>query len=532
MKKYLRLFVSVSFALLFTIVSCNSKKETELSVPTTEKPELTYSIITIDSLAIAKFYKKYPKLENYQSDAQKLYAKEKFKSLWYDKKGIVEFANTLLAKYKTIEEEGVKAKFPYEKELDFIFHSDSDSNSNLSQETTDLIISNLYLFYADKVFNGISEKAIKEIGWMLPRKQITYTSLLDSIVSNSKRNRKNDALLFSQYAKLRSFLKKYNTIEKKGGWGKIEVADDFKSFNPGDSANAIRQIRNRLFLTGELASDSKSAVYDTELKEGIITYRKRNGFKEGTTILPKHIAEMNVTVSERIKQIMVNMERCRWISPEWEKANEYIVVNIPSYNMYLSRGGKYVFGSPVVVGKEMNKTVIFSGKMSYIVFSPYWNVPPSIINKEIKPGIAKDPDYLAKHNMEWNNGQVRQKPGASNSLGLVKFIFPNSNNIYLHDTPSKGLFANESRAYSHGCIRVGKPRELAITILENDKAWTPKKIDSAMRSGKENTYVLKKKIPVYIGYFTAWVKDDGQIYFFKDIYERDERLANLIYQQN
>ena len=520
MKKYLLLLICAGFAM----TSC--KKEKELPIP--ETAETAFTVITIDSLAINSFYGKYPELKAYQIDAQKLYAKEHFKSIWYDKKGITEFANTLFAKYKTIDEEGVKAKFPYEKELNVIFNGDSDTK--LSQENTDLIISSLYLFYADKVFNGISGKAIKEIGWMLPRKEVTYTSLLDSIARNSKKNRKNDVLLFSQYAKLRSFLKKYSKIEKKGGWGKIEVTEGFKSFNPGDSANAIRQIRNRLFLTGELETDSKNAIYDAELEKGVRLYRIRNGFKEGTTILPKHIDAMNVPVGDRIKQIMVNMERCRWIDPEWEKAKEYIVVNIPSYNMYLSRGGKFVFGSPVVVGKELNKTVVFSGRMSYIVFSPYWNIPPSIIKKEIKPGIEKDPDYLEKHNMEWNNGQVRQKPGNSNSLGLVKFIFPNSNNIYLHDTPSKGLFANESRAYSHGCIRVGKPRELAIAILENDKAWTPKKIDAAMHGGKEYTYVLKNKIPVYIGYFTAWVKDDGQIYFFKDVYERDERLANLIYQ--
>jgi murein L,D-transpeptidase YcbB/YkuD len=192
------------------------------------------------------------------------------------------------------------------------------------------------------------------------------------------------------------------------------------------------------------------------------------------------------------------------------------------------RDGKIDFQSPVVVGTTMNKTVIFSGKMSYIVFSPYWNLPQSIIEKEVKPGIAKNRNYLANHNMEWNRGQVRQKPGVKNSLGLVKFMFPNSNNIYLHDTPSKSLFAKETRAFSHGCIRVGKPRDLALAILKNDKNWTPEKIDAAMHAGKENTYVLKNKIPVYIGYFTAWVDDKGEINFYDDVYQRDERLSNLI----
>ena len=130
--------------------------------------------------------------------------------------------------------------------------------------------------------------------------------------------------------------------------------------------------------------------------------------------------------------------------------------------------------------------------------------------------------------MEWNNGQVRQKPGKRNSLGLVKFMFPNSNNIYLHDTPSKSLFAREKRAFSHGCIRVGKPRDLAITILKDDSIWTPKKIDAAMNAGKESTCILKNKIPVYIGYFTAWVNDQGAINFYEDIYKRDENLFKLL----
>jgi murein L,D-transpeptidase YcbB/YkuD len=222
------------------------------------------------------------------------------------------------------------------------------------------------------------------------------------------------------------------------------------------------------------------------------------------------------------------MERCRWISPEIVNAKELIVVNIPSFKLNFFRDGKSVLESPVVVGKNLTKTVIFSGKMSYIAFSPYWNLPQSIINKEVKPGMAKNKNYLESHNMEWNNGQVRQMPGKRNSLGLVKFMFPNSNNIYLHDTPSKSLFARERRAFSHGCIRVGKPRDLAITILKDDNSWTPEKIDAAMNAGKESTCVLKTKIPVYIGYFTAWVNDQGEISFYEDIYKRDENLFKLL----
>ena len=146
----------------------------------------------------------------------------------------------------------------------------------------------------------------------------------------------------------------------------------------------------------------------------------------------------------------------------------------------------------VVVGKPMTKTVIFSGNMKYVVFSPYWNVPTSIINKEVKPGMARNKNYLASHNMEWNGGHVRQKPGPKNSLGLVKFLFPNSNNIYLHDTPSKSLFAEDKRAFSHGCIRVAQPKDLAIRVLRQYPEWTPEKIDAAMHAGKEQYVTLKQ----------------------------------------
>ena len=168
--------------------------------------------------------------------------------------------------------------------------------------------------------------------------------------------------------------------------------------------------------------------------------------------------------------------------------------------------------------------------MSYLAFSPYWNVPNSILKNEIQPAIAKNPNYLAEHNMEWHGERVRQKPGKNNSLGLVKFMFPNSNNIYLHDTPAKSLFAKEERALSHGCVRVEKARELAIAITKKDGNWTEQKVDAAMHKNSENTYQLKEKIPVYLTYFTAWADENGNVVFFDDIYKRDDRLAHMLYK--
>src|SRR5690606_34507668 len=205
-------------------------------------------------------------------------------------------------------------------------------------------------------------------------------------------------------------------------------------------------------------------------------FKQRHGLHPDSVISKDMIVQLQVPVADRIRQIMVNLERQRWI-PVDASTDELILVNIPEYRLHYFQGGKHVWQCDVVVGAVMNKTVVFSGNMQYVVFSPYWNIPQSIINKEIKPGMARNRNYLARHNMEWNGGKVRQKPGPKNSLGLVKFLFPNSNNIYLHDTPSKSLFSRQDRAFSHGCIRVSQPRELAIRVLAQDSTWTPEKID-------------------------------------------------------
>lgn len=514
--------------LLVIVVSCNSKgdkKEENLKKTEIVIPELK---LTIDSLAITGFYETYPKLKNFQDEVAALYAKKQSTQLWLDNKGVVEFGNTLYDKYKGLENEGLKANFPY-KEINSIF--ENNSINKLSKVNTDLMITNLYFYYAEKVYRGFDEKTSISLEWLLPRKKLNYQVLTDSLFEKSTISDDKKSKMFSQYYKLRDALHQYRNIEKNGGWKTIEVDEDYKGLKLGDSSAIISQIRERLFVTGDITKDNKSAVCDTVLMKAVKNYELRHGYAPKNTILLEHINDLNIPVSDRIKTIIANMERCRWIDPELEKGKKYIEVNIPEFRLYIVEDGKIAFISPVVVGRTMTKTVIFSGMMNNIVFSPYWNVPPSIIKSEIKPGMAKDKDYLAKKNLEWNNGAVRQLPGKNNSLGLVKFLFPNSSNIYLHDTPSKSLFERESRAFSHGCVRVAKPRELAIELLKDDPKWTPVRIDKAMHAGKESWYTLKKKVPVYIGYFTAWVDREGQLNFYKDIYQRDESLIKLLTEE-
>jgi murein L,D-transpeptidase YcbB/YkuD len=526
MKKLFSPIIIIVFTLLLTVVSC--KKKSEKDAAGNQENVNTSGAISFDSTQVETFFGKYPKLKKYQADVEKLYRKHQYHYVWFDKNGINEFANLLYNKINNLAEEGIQTVVPYKDKLDEIY-DDSEDNQKPNIDV-ELLNSALYFFYADKVYHGLDVQKTKELEWYLPRKKQSYVSYLDSLLIDPSLINKDEKGVLSQYYLLKDVLQKYRQIEKKGGWKAITI-DSVESYKPGDSAAAIAQIRQRLFITGDIATDSKSAVYDRALARGILKYKKRSGNTINKTILPEHIKDMNVTVAERIKTIMVNMERCRWISNDITKAKELIVINIPAYELTFFRNGKPVLRSKVVVGKAMNKTVVFSAPMKYIVFRPYWNVPTNILKKEILPAIEKNPNYLAEHDMEWKDDYVRQRPGPENSLGLVKFLFPNSNAIYLHDTPSKDLFNKEDRAFSHGCIRVAKPKELANMIMKDDKNWTPEKIEAAMNGGEEYWYTLKNKIPVYIGYFTAWVDDEGVIHFYEDVYNRDEQLAALLFNK-
>tara|TARA_R110000868_G_scaffold162453_2_gene393729 strand:+ start:2704 stop:4275 length:1572 start_codon:yes stop_codon:yes gene_type:complete len=521
MRKLFFPFALMVAVLLLTIVSCKKKEYKSIAVI---KDDLTSPF---DSTLVQTFFEKHPKLKEYQAEVLQLYRKHQYHYVWYDISGINEFGNLLHNKINTLEEEGIENSVPYKEELDLIYTN--PTNSKKPNIDTELLNSALYFYYTKTVYHGLDATKSTEMEWHLPRKKQSYVNYLDSLLTNPGLINKNEKGLIAQYFLLKKVLKKYREMEKKGGWKTISIDSTVTSYKVGDSAKVIAQIRQRLFISGDIDTDSKSAIYDTELSKAVLKYKKRMGSFASTVILQKHIKELNIPVAERIKTLTINMERCRWISNDIFKAKEFIAINIPSYQLSYFIDGKPALRLKAVVGKALNKTVIFSAPMKYIVFSPYWNVPKSILDKEILPGIEKNENYLVEHDMEWYNNSVRQKPGPKNSLGLIKFLFPNSNDIYLHDTPSKSLFNREDRAFSHGCIRIQNPNLLAETILRNYTKWDAEKIDSAMNSGVESWYTLKNKIPVYIGYFTAWVDEDNTVHFYEDVYKRDEALASLLF---
>jgi murein L,D-transpeptidase YcbB/YkuD len=484
-----------------------------------------------DSLEIGNFINQFPKLKKYEKNIGTFYSKREMAFAWFDKQGLIEHASNLTDRVRNLQYDGVNKELPYVHLLDSMMYEVS------MEKVPDSVVLNLelmltaqYFAFADVVWGGMDASVSRKVDWNLPRKKVSYVEFLDSILKTAPEQIKDlKRPVNRQYGLLRKFLQNYSELEAKGNW--FEIKNSNKALRPGDSSEIVLQVKQRLIELGDLKINNASPIYDEDLKAAVASFQQRHGLKDDGIIGKTTVAEMNVPYRDRIKQLLVNMERSRWVPVSLDR--DYLVVNIPEFKLHVNSGDKLLWSCNIVVGKPIHKTAIFSGELKYVVFSPYWNVPRSIVVNELLKDMRKDPNYLSKHNMEitgYRDGipEIRQKPGPSNSLGQVKFLFPNSYNMYLHDTPAKSLFNEPVRAFSHGCMRVQEPFKLAQFLLRNDSSWNNEKINAAMNAGKERTVKLSQRVPVFIVYFTAFVDRDGKINFRNDIYERDNRLAEMI----
>lgn len=329
----------------------------------------------------------------------------------------------------------------------------------------------------------------------------------------------------SDYVGLTRALYQYRTLASKGGWQPVPGG---KAVKPEGTDNPARiaALRSRLAAEGMIAPRDSSAapnpsLFDRGLAATLAQWQARHGLAVDSMLGPSTMAALNLPATYRMGQIAANLERMRWLPRSLGR--RYIFVNVPEFKLEAHDGGKKTLEMRVIVGKdyEDKATPVFSDSMEYVVFRPYWMVTPDIAAKEIFP---KGPAYLASENMETysEKGQtrIRQRPGPKNSLGLVKFIFPNDFNIYLHDTPNDDLFKKDVRAFSHGCIRLEKPAEFAQWVL----GWPADKVKEQMEGQDDHRVGLPKKIPVYITYFTTYMRN-GQVWFGNDLYDRDDALV-------
>jgi L,D-transpeptidase YcbB len=310
---------------------------------------------------------------------------------------------------------------------------------------------------------------------------------------------------------------------------------------PGDTHPHVALVRKRLDMPATQAPEA----YDDTLVAAIEQFQKRNGLHVDGLIGPATRRALNMSPADKIDTLRVNLERWRWLPNGL--GSRYVRVNVPEFKVRLVDDGETAFEERIVVGKPRHATPMFSDTMELVVFNPYWNVPFSIMKKEIVPVARRDPSYLTRRNINvvWRGGRtvdpyrvdwqevdlgkvrLRQSPGRGNALGEVKFLFPNKHAVYLHDTPSKHLFNRSRRAYSHGCMRVRNPRKFAEAIM-GVEGWSQQGIARTIASGRNRAIRLKQELPVHITYFTAAMSEDGGLRFFADIYQHDDKVLQAL----
>jgi L,D-transpeptidase YcbB len=416
-------------------------------------------------------------------------------------------------------------------------HPDSLAQCERCRSELELNLTGLFFRLADKKYSGVVAKDLRELDWFIPRRKKDLSLLIDSLAAG-RMDLSPYEPVHPQYRLLKDQLRQYHLLDSISAWYPLDLGE-VRKLEPGQTHPIVPDLRQRLMVLGDLQPMGDTlwmndANYDSTMVKAVQRFQTRHGLHADGVVGKGVVAALNISPKERLRTLLVNMERLRWV-PE-EQAPDLILVNIPEFRMHVYENGTEALSMDVVVGNVATRTVIFSDSLSQIVFSPTWTIPQSIVRGEILPALAKDPGYLKRKGMERIGGSdanpvIRQKPGGGNALGRVKFLFPNSYSIYFHDTPSKGGFAREKRAFSHGCIRLSRPADLAEYLLRGDSTWTPEAIRKAMYSEREKYVRLPKKRPVTIGYFTAWVDADGLLHFRDDVYGHDARLANELFDE-
>ncbi len=489
---------------------------------------------------------------------RQVYAGRGFKPLWTKGGKPREEARQLVATLCGAERDGLRAgdyKLDgLERAVNQTF-AEKKRPSVESLAALDLELTSRFVHYGADLLVGRLAPAAVDSGWFIKARR----SGADSVLLVAARGRGFDGMLAplrpkrADYDELARALAGYRRIQVSGGWPKVS-----SGVARGSNGKAVAALRKRLEMGGDLAATPKAgATYDASLAAAVAHFQRRHGIQVDSAVSPATLLALNTPVEYWIRQIEINLERYRWLPPDF--GSKYVLVNIPDYHLYAFDGGKRALDMRVIVGDEYgNATPVFADSMSYLVFRPRWYVPRRILVDEVIPQTRQNIYYLADNNFEVVDAKrgstvldpflidwyavdttnlafrVRQKSGGANSLGLVKFMFPNQFSIYLHDTPAGWLFRQQRRALSHGCVRVERPVDLAAFVLAGQDGWTDSTIRAAMHPADTSassksvsadttegrTVRLEQKVPVYILYLTAYVQD-GVLNFRGDPYGKD-----------
>lgn len=348
------------------------------------------------------------------------------------------------------------------------------------------------------------------------------------------------------YGQLKKALAAQRAYVAEGGWGTVDAGETLK---PGMTDPRVAGLRARLAASGEYTATTPADanLYDDDLAAAVKRFQELHGIDPDGAVGKRTVSELNIPAQQRVDQIRLNLERARWVLNQL--GDEFIVVNISGFHLYVIKGGVPVWDTRVVVGRTYRQTPMFKSNMRTVVLNPTWTVPPTILKQDMLPKIARDPSYLASHNIavvdaggaevdpgtiDWQQARRRfpynlvQRPGDDNSLGRVKFLFPNEHAVYLHDTPNRALFDRADRAASSGCIRVENPMALADYLLAGDADWPKERVEEVLAAGQTQNIILKHTMPIVIMYWTAQLDRDGTMRFFPDLYSRDPPLLRAL----
>jgi len=415
----------------------------------------------------------------------------------------------------------------------------------------DILLTDAYMVLGSHLYYGKVDPEKEGANWKMKRKdpELRLDLKLEEALAGNNIDKGLDLLAprYHAYWMMKEELAFYLGLNKQL-WPAI-LSDI--AIKPGESNQLLPKIRERLIKLRYQLSDSISITFDEELEKQLKKFQDDWGLNSDGVIGKSTLEDLNNPPVKLISQLKVNMERYRWLP--LQVTEKYIIINIANFKLDLIAGTDTLISMRVIVGKDPRKTPVFNDRISYIVFSPSWTVPLTILQDDVIPELLKGPEYLEKRNMKLlrHNGSelaysdidwsmvskdnfpyiVRQDPGPANALGRVKFMFPNIYDVYIHDTPSKGFFALDSRDISSGCIRVEKPFDLAVLLLSDSPEWSPVNIRIAMEQDKEQTVRVKIPVDVVLIYLTAWTDGKDRIQFRKDVYQRDEIILEALYQK-
>lgn len=479
-----------------------------------------------------------------------LYRKNQFQLLWTNKDTINQLRSAIIAS----AEEGL---IPDDYHLQAINRLSKEMDQTVSTATQveyDIILADaLLLLGQHKRFGKVDPAEVEERKNLKPG--LPRATLLDAHLNSIQTGTVRAALdaltpNHQAYVHLKKALNDYRKLSSTGGWSKVPPGP---SLRPGMQDDRIKALRNRLMVTGELKQKGADpTLYDDSVMAAVKAFQLRHHLEPDGVAGKSTIDAMNVTAAERVNQIRVNLERARWIFHDMPSSS--IIIDIAGFMLQYYHEKQPAWRTKVMVGQPFNQTPIFRSAITYLVLNPTWTIPPEIVKNETIPRILLEKNYLAKQHLriltstgeEVNPASVpwrqfmgkylpytlRQDPGEENSLGLIKFIFPNPHHVYLHDTPSKALFDRTQRAFSHGCIRVQNPLELGRMLLTNDlgNPVNEAKFNQILSSGKTTTVILKQPLPIYLMYLTANVQE-GRVMFKPDLYLRDQSIFEALNAQ-